>query len=206
VHLHGADYNEELVPFNYYAKTGKKQVDEMSLKITRCFPSKFYLEAVLEEDVTVGAPKGTSYAANARGTLYGEASAKGIPATMAEAGREGKVEDEFVSILCNGVNNVMKLIGMKKGDVFQNTEMKRLHSPILVTNKRGGVFLPKSNIGEFVEKGDELAEIVDLKGDVIEVIRSPTDGMIVDRINFAAADSFPTPRQPYLFYIAKVDS
>src|SRR5579864_7754065 len=29
IHLHGADYNESLVPFNYYARTGNSKVDSM---------------------------------------------------------------------------------------------------------------------------------------------------------------------------------
>ncbi len=37
IHLHGADYNESLVPFNYYAHTGNSGVDSMSRKMASLF-------------------------------------------------------------------------------------------------------------------------------------------------------------------------
>ena len=115
IHLHGADYNESLVPFNYYAHTGNSNVDEESKRLASCFPVDYVLEAEKVTEVSEGSPKGTSYAATATGTLYGEASAKGIPATMCEAGREGKVEENFVTIHYNGILNAMKMIGLMSG-------------------------------------------------------------------------------------------
>jgi predicted deacylase len=205
IHLHGADYNESLVPFNYYAHTGNPKVDSMSRKMASCFPVDYVLEAEKAADVSTGSPKGTSYAATAAGTLYGEASAKGIPSTMCEAGREGKIEEEFVSIHNNGIMNVMKLLGMMTGDPALREHQTKLTSPVLVSNHRAGIFHASAKIGDAVAKGQTIGEILNFTGDVLETITSPIDGMIVDRINFAAADAFPTQKQPYLFYIAKTN-
>jgi uncharacterized protein len=205
IHLHGADYNEELFPFNYYAKTGNASVDEVSRQMAACFPVDYVLEAVAGEQVSSGSPKGTSYAATATGTLYGEASARGIPATMCESGREGKVEEEFVEIHYRGVTNVMKMIGMLSGTPDVARKQSKLHDPVLVSNTKSGLFLPKAKVGERATKGQKIAEIMNFHGDIVEEIKSPISGIVVDRINFAAADGFPTQKQPYLFYIAKVE-
>jgi uncharacterized protein len=205
IHLHGADYNESLIPFNYYAHTGNSKVDSMSRKMASCFPVDYVLEAEKATDVTTGSPKGTSYAATAAGTLYGEASANGIPSTMCEAGREGKIEENFVQIHYSGIINAMKLLGMMPGTPNLREKQTKLTMPVLVSNRRAGIFNALVNVGDKVTKGQSIGEILNFTGDVVEVITTPIDGMIVDRINFAAADAFPTQKQPYLFYIAKTD-
>jgi uncharacterized protein len=204
IHLHGADYNESLVPFNYYARTGNSKVDLMSQKLASCFPVDYVREAEKPADVMSGSPKGTSYAATAAGTLYGEASAKGIPSTMCESGREGKVEKAFVEIHYNGILNAMKLVGIMPGEPVLRKDQRKLTSPVLVSNHKPGLFNALVNIGDKVAIGQPIGEIWNFTGDTLEVISSPIDGMVVDRINFAAADAFPTQKQPYLFYIAKV--
>jgi uncharacterized protein len=203
IHLHGADYNESLVPFNYYAHTGNSQVDSMSRKLADCFPADYVLEAEMGEDTSVGSPKGTSYAATATGTLYGEASIRGIPSTMCESGREGKIEEEFVRIHYQGIMNAMKLLGILPGEPVLKESKRKLTSPVLVSNRKAGIFQALTNIGDRVSEDQTIGEILNFTGEVIESITSPIDGMIVDRINFAAADAFPTQKQPYLFYIAK---
>ena len=176
----------------------------MSRDLARCFPVDYVLEAVNSGNASTGSPRGTSYAANAAGTLYGEISLKGVPATMCESGREGKLEENFVRIHYEGIMNVMKLIGMIRGAPTLKKKQKRLSSPILVSNKRAGLFNPLVSTGDRVRKEQEIGEILDFRGEVIETIKSPITGMVVDRINFVATDAFPTQKQPYLFYIARV--
>jgi predicted deacylase len=204
VSLHGADYNESLIPFSYYARTGNTKVDSMSQKLASSFPVDYVLEAIVASDVSTGSPKGTSYAATATGTLYGEASSRGIPSTMCESGGEGKIEEDYVHIHYDGIMNVLKLLGMISGMPNLKKQTK-LYSPVLVSNKSAGLFNPLVSIGERVKEGQQIGEIMNLQGDIIETILSPIEGLVVDRINFAAVDAFPTQKQPYLFYIAKTD-
>src|SRR2546428_3529728 len=70
VHLHGGDYNEALVPFNYYAHTGNPSVDSMSRKLASCFPVDYVLEAVMAREASFRSPKSTSYAATGAGALF----------------------------------------------------------------------------------------------------------------------------------------
>lgn len=205
VHLHGADYNEALVPFNYVPHTGKKETDDKSSQLASCFPVKYHLRALPASQSTSVPPVGTTYAVTADGTLYWECASRGIPATMVEAGKEGKIDDESVAIHYDGLMNVMKHLGILPGRAEMQRGVKTLKNPVLVANRTAGLFIPKVGHGDSIKKGQVLGEIWDFKGKVLEEIRSPLDGMVVCRINFTAADAFPTQTQPYLFYITEVE-
>ena len=205
VHLHGADYNEALVPFNYVPHTGKREVDEKSSQLASCFPVKYHLRALPASQSTSVPPVGTTYAVTADGTLYWESAKMGIPATMVEAGKEGKIEDETIAIHYDGLINVMKHLGILPGKASYQKGVRTLKNPVLVANKAAGLFIPLVNYGDAVKKGQLLGEIWNFQGQVQEKIVSPINGMIVCRINFTAADAYPTQTQPYLFYVTEVD-
>jgi predicted deacylase len=205
VHLHGADYNEALVPFNYVPITGRKDIDRRSSELASCFPVLYHLNALPASKSTSVPPVGTTYAVTADGTLYWESATRGIPATMVEAGKEGKLEEETVSIHYDGLINVMKHLGILSGKAEYKKGVKILKNPVLVANRSAGLFIPKVGYGESVKKGQTLGEIWNFEGEVLETISSPIDGFVVCRINFVAADSYPTQTQPYLFYITQVE-
>ena len=205
VHLHGADYNEALVPFNYVPITGNDSLDKRSADLARCFPVKYHLRALPASKSKSRPPVGTTYAVTADGTLYWEAALHGIPATMVEAGKEGKADEESVAIHYDGLMNVAKHLGILTGKARYEKTTSTFKNPVLVANKQAGLFIPKVPYGERVRKGQMLGEIWNFKGEVVETIRSPLNGMVVCRINFTAADSYPTQVQPYLFYMAEVD-
>jgi hypothetical protein len=205
VHLHGADYNEALLPFNYVPRTGNEVVDRKSSRLASCFPVSYHLDALPASKSTSVPPVGTTYAVTADGTLYWEAATRGIPATMLEAGKEGKADEETVSIHYDGLINVMKHMGILPGKARYRRGVKTLKNPVLVANRSAGLFIPKAGYGDLIKRGETLGEIWDFQGQVIETIKSPIDGIVVCRINFTAADSYPTQTQPYLFYITEVE-
>ncbi len=205
VHLHGADYNEALIPFNYVPVTGKSDVDSQSSQLASCFPVKYHLRALPAAKSKSRPPMGTTYAVTADGTLYWESATHGIPATMVEAGKEGKADEETVSIHYDGLLNVLRHLGISRGKATYQKNVRILHDPVLVANKAAGLFIPKVSFGDSVKKGQLLGEIWSFQGEVLEIIRSPLDGLVVCRINFTAADSYPTQTQPYLFYITEID-
>ena len=88
VHLHGADYNEALVPFNYVPITGRKDIDRRSSELASCFPVLYHLNALPASKSTSVPPVGTTYAVTADGTLDWEAATRGI-ACHDGRGREG---------------------------------------------------------------------------------------------------------------------
>jgi len=207
VHMHGADANEVLIPFTYYAVTGDKKVDEASEAMARCFPVEYVFpmtERKVLESIEA-APKGTRYTTSAEGTIYREASIRGIPGTMSEIGREGKIEPELVDKQYQGVLNVMRYLGLCEGSPQISSRAKKLKNAKLVSARKGGLFQPFVESGERVEKGQAIGEVVTLNGEVAEIIKSPLDGVVICRMNYAATDPNPLPSQPYLFYITEVE-
>jgi hypothetical protein len=208
IHLHGGDANEGLVPFTYYAVTGDRKVDEVSEAMARSFPVD-YVYPMLEGKVTgeslEAAPKGTTYTTSVKGTMYREASIRGIPGTMSEIGRDGKIEPALVEKHYAGVLNVMRYLKMLKGKPELNTSARKLKNAVLVSARKGGLFQPFVEIGAMLKRDQVIGEIVALNGEVIETLKSPIEGVLICRVNYAATDPNPLPSQPYLFYIAEVE-
>jgi len=207
IHLHGGDANEALVPFTYFAITGNSKIDEASEAMARSFPVE-YVYPMSEQNISHSirdAPKGTTYTTSVQGTIYREASIRGIPATMSEIGREGKIEEELVNKQYTGIINVMKYLRIISGNPEINRSAKKLKNAILVSAKKGGLFQPTVQIGENVCRGQVIGEIVELNGEVAETITSPIDGILICRMNYAATDPNPLPQQPYLYYITEVE-
>lgn len=207
IHMHGGDANEALVPFTYFAVTGNKHVDDASEAMARCFPVD-YVFPMTERKVAESleaAPRGTTYSTTVEGTIYREASIRGIPGTMSEIGREGKIEKDLVAKQYEGCVNVMKYLGMMQGKPQMNAKAKKLRNAKLVSAKKGGLFQPFVEIGDKVRRGQMIGEIVTLNGEVAQTLESPIDGVLICRMNYAATDPNPTPSQPYLFYITEVE-
>jgi len=208
VHLHGGDANEATIPYAYFSVTGNKKVDEASEAMARSFPVDFVLPMIEGKaaESLKGSPKGTSYTTSAEGCLYREASIRGIPGALCESGRDGKIEREFVDLHYTGVLNVMRYLGMIEGKPSINTKARKMKDPqALVSAHKGGLYLASAEIGQEVKKGQVLGEILNLHGEVVETLRSPIDGVLICRSNYAAVDANPLPSCPYLFYITQVE-
>ena len=208
IHLHGGDANEGLVPFTYYAITGNQEVDKVSEVMARSFPVDYIYpmsEGRVKSESLTAAPKGTAYTTSVEGTLYREAAIRGIPATMSEIGRDGKIEKELVEKQFTGVTNVMRYLKMLEGKAELRNSARKLKNAVLVSARKGGLFQPFVEVGAMLKKDQVIGEIVTLNGEVVESLKSPIEGVLICRVNYAAADPNPLPSQPYLFYITEVE-
>src|SRR6516162_3644023 len=106
IDLHGGDIPEALVPFvicrseaglaDHKARDVAARSKQMALA--------FGLPYVLTVSKPVQPAKGLS--------SYAAAAEKGIPAILAEAGEVGQMQEDAVKLLCRGVINVMRHLGM----------------------------------------------------------------------------------------------
>ena len=104
-----------------------------------------------------------------------------------------------------GVLNVMKYLGMIEGEANVNKKVRILKEPqVLISARKGGLFLAFTKTGQEVKKGQVLARIVNLRGEVVETLTSPIDGIIMCRTNYGTADPNLLPSHPYMFYITQV--
>src|SRR6516165_11107532 len=182
IDLHGGDIPEALVPFvicrseaglaNSKARDVAARSKEMALA--------FGLPYVLMVSKPVQPAKGLS--------SYAAAAEKGIPAILAEAGGVGQMQEDAVELLCRGVTNVMRHLGMiaaehphlnllpNKGEEGSATVLTKFE---WVYTKSSGIWYPKVAAGDFVNEGEQIGTVGDLFGDTLEKIVSPVNGVIL---------------------------
>src|SRR3954451_24814911 len=114
------------------------------------------------------------------GMLYAAAAERGVPAMLAESGRNGLVEEEAVQRHVEGVLNVWRTIG-----VLADQPPRKVEPPHLLRrnewlrSEHEGVFLCRVHPGPSVTAGELLGELVDLLGEPLTEVRSPDDGVVL---------------------------
>jgi len=200
VDLHGGDIPEALVPFvicRSEAGLADSKARDVAAR-SKAIAMAFGLPYVLTVSKPVQPSKG--HRAGAGGlSSYAAAADKGTPAILAEAGGGGQMQEEAVSLLVNGVVNVMRHLGMIEDAKFEshigNTETnskpkpkKTVRSAVATTvltkfewlyTKSTGVWYPKVAEGEAVREGEQIGTVGDLFGDTLEEIVSPVNGVVL---------------------------
>ena len=193
VDLHGGDIPEALVPF-VICRAGNDEVAKKSKAIAMAFG----LPYVLTVSKPVQPSKG--HRAGADGlSSYAAAADKGTPAILAEAGGAGQMQEEAVSLLVNGVVNVMRHLGMIENAKFEShiansktnskaKPRKTARSAVATTvltkfdwlyTKSTGVWYPKVAQGDAVREGQQIGRVGDLFGDTLDEIASPVNGIVL---------------------------
>jgi hypothetical protein len=112
--------------------------------------------------------------------LYAAAAAGGVPAMLAESGRNGLVEEEAIQRHMDGVRNVWRTVG-----VLADQEPRQVEPPHLLRrnewlrSEHEGIFLCRVKPGDTVTAGQVLGELVDLLRNRLDEVRSPDDGVVL---------------------------
>ncbi|MEW6242790.1 MAG: succinylglutamate desuccinylase/aspartoacylase family protein [Bacillota bacterium] len=116
------------------------------------------------------------------GTFYAEITARGVPAVLAEAGYEGRLDEKYVTAHFEGLMNVMRALGMIDGDVRKSEKpcVVAGNEAVCVRANRGGILKRTVTAGQLVEKDETLAYIVDFFEETLEIKRSPRSGVVLD--------------------------
>jgi predicted deacylase len=160
--FHGGDLNEELMDYVIVAQCGDAKVDQAGIEI---LAKSFDCELISTTTGTTGS--------------CGAAAQLGIPAIVAEAGGYGRLMEEKVQWHLNGMQNILKHLKMLPGESTP-TPAQRIRSKYVMGAKHGGLFYGKELYAR-VSKGDTIAEIKNLFGEVVDTIKSPADGIIAFR-------------------------
>lgn len=165
VDLHGGDMVEALYPFTLYSATGDEALDAKSITLARAFGLP-YLVASRPEPGSIA------------GTTAHAAAAVGIPAIITEAGSSGLLTEPETQMMVDGVENVLRHLGMLPGDVVERpvTLIERftwLRSP------EEGMWYPSVATGEWVEEGQALGRIGNLFGDTLAEMVAPHEGAVL---------------------------
>ncbi len=117
------------------------------------------------------------------GAINVEGMRAGKPTVTVELGGEGRCLDRFVEAQRKAVENVMRDYRMIPG--VPDLPKERIIAPgSFDFSTKGGLFRTKRQLRDLVKKGEVIATISDLFGDVVEEVRAPHDGIIVSQRTF----------------------
>ncbi|HSB80906.1 MAG TPA: succinylglutamate desuccinylase/aspartoacylase family protein [Candidatus Methylomirabilis sp.] len=159
VDLHGGDVMEDVVPHAGFTKIGDKEIDEKSEMLARAYGTRYVFERL---------EKGAF-----------EKSGIRKPRTLAEAGREGRLEPELTAVHLRGIANIMKSLKMIEGKPEIPADQVVLHGRYEIFCRTAGLFYPTVKMGDPVKRGDLLGEIRDLEGKILEQIVAPRDSVVL---------------------------
>ncbi len=180
VDLHGGELHESLASNIEIMPTGDEKVDQEMREFAQWFGFDWVWEV----------PKGSipempNYPG--RGSAIVEGAYLGIPGVLCEVGGEGKIKESQVEEVVQGLRNVMVHLGMRKG---KKTPLRSrfLRGGHVLFARRGGIFICRAEAGERVAKDQILGQIMDLSGEVVETFRSPSNGILLNRITLGIAN------------------
>jgi predicted deacylase len=165
VDLHGGDMVEALYPFTLYSATGDEVLDAKSIALARAFGLP-YLVASRPEPGSIA------------GTTAHAAAAVGIPAIITEAGSSGLLTEPETQMMVEGVENVLRHLGMLAGDVVEKpvTMIERF---TWIRSPEEGMWYPSVATGDWVQEGQNLGRIGNIYGDTLVDLTAPHEGAIL---------------------------
>jgi predicted deacylase len=156
LNLHGGDLEEDLLTGTMYRMKGNTKWDIENLELCRAFGYEWIRESPprkeepkLEFPMTVGT----------------------------EAGGMGRCQSDIVAGVIKGIYNIMKQLGMLKGEP-EIPPKAWVYTPYHLYAKHGGFFISHVRAGDMVKEGQILGVLKDLWGETLEEIAVPTDGVI----------------------------
>jgi predicted deacylase len=160
VDLHGGDLVEVLIPFTALHRSGNEAVDKKSLELAEVFGI---------EDVAWNDALGGTYAA---------AAEAGIPALLAESGGHGLWPREAVEVLTQGLDRLMRHLGMREGP--RPDPVPTVSTTFLwLRSEHTGFYYPQVEVGQVVGEGEELGAVTDFRGNVLGSVLSPAEGRVL---------------------------
>jgi uncharacterized protein len=165
IDCHAGDLGEQLLPFAGYSLTGRRELDSKGEALARAFTPR--LISLSTEDNTLPPFPGS---------LNYSATRMGVVSILAEAGGDGTLEERDVQIHLGGVENVMRSLGMIDGQPHDGPRIAA-KSRTVVRAQRSGLLRLKVAIGDTLAAGQEVAEIVNVFGDVVERVASTGAGL-----------------------------
>lgn len=167
IDLHGGDLGETLMPFAGYARTGRAEQDALGEELARLY-SPTLVSLAGPAGLVPPFPDGIAHAASHRGVV----------SIFAEAGGNGTLDDGDVQIHLTGIRNVMRRLGMIDGAPEPPPGPRVLaRERVLVRATRAGLLRLKVRIGDTIAAGQEVAEVCNLFGEVVERVRAPGAGL-----------------------------
>jgi uncharacterized protein len=137
-----------------------------------------------EKTVALGRAFGTSYLAihSIGGTITQVARDRGVITGMAEFGTANTIDDPSRQVGLRGLSNVLKHAGMIPGEPEVPAHQDLMSELRKLKTDRGGFLVLHVSVGDTVAKGDLLAEVENLEGEIRQQFHAPVGGRVC-RVN-----------------------
>ena len=116
------------------------------------------------------------------GTLCGAADEMGIPAITLEVGNPNTFQKGMIRDGLTGIHNLLSYLGMTSAEVEEADEETVLckHSYWIYTDT-GGILTVHPSVTDRVKKGEKIATIRNVFGDLIREYEGPADGIVIGK-------------------------
>ncbi len=161
IDLHGGDLIEALVPFTIIFKSGNRQIDDASLDMAKVFGIRYLVRS------------------ETPGSAYAAATKAGVPSILAEAGGQGIWPPEDVARLREGVDRVMRHLGILPGPKPEAGRSTLLDRFIWLRSEHDGFWYPAVAVGDAVNAGQILGCVQDYEGRILQTATAPADGSVL---------------------------
>lgn len=171
IDVHGGEWDEDIDSFVITHKVGDPDLDARTVALAMALGLTY-----VEVTDAFGPVLGT-------GTGSGEAMKGGRPGMTLEAGGAGTRDRRYVMAHVHALENAMRHLGILPGaPVLFDGQPVLLDHGVLIKTTREGLYRPAVGIGDWIEAGGLFAEVLDFEGRVIEEIRVPEAGTVLDVI------------------------
>lgn len=116
------------------------------------------------------------------GTLRGAAEELGIPAITLEVGDPNRFQKGMIRSGLAGIHNVLQELKMTEGQIEQPEK-----PPVICKNSywiytdKGGILTVHPSVAEMVKKGQVIATLRNIFGDVVKQYLAPEDGIVIGK-------------------------
>lgn len=167
IDFHAGDLGEELYPFAGYSLVGSADLDKKGEAMARVFSPKLISLSTAEGTIPPFA-----------GSLNFAATRNGVVSILAESGGDGTLREEDVRVHVDGAINVMRHLGMLDGAPAPSTPRVLAKHRVVIRAARSGLVRLEARIGDVIGAGQQLGDIRNIFGDVVERICASGDGIV----------------------------
>lgn len=161
IDLHGGDLNEALVPFTIFQKTGDDATNAKSLELARVFGIKYLVGSEV---------KGSSVSA---------AASLGVPGILPESGGQGIWEPHHIDALSDGLERVMRHLGMIDGGTSDARETVVMNQFVWLRSEHDGCYYPEVRVGDTVQAGQSVGKVAGFDGTTLQSVTAPVSGAVL---------------------------
>lgn len=171
IDVHGGEWDEDIDCFIITHRAGDAELDQRTVDLAMALGFT-YVEVTDADGAVLGA-----------GTGSGEAVRSGRPGITLEAGGAGERRPEYIDAHVHALRNALRHLDILEGEpvLFDGAPVLLDHGVLMKTTE-AGLYVPKVRVGQWVEQGELFAEVRSFDGELLEELRCPERGTVLDVI------------------------